>query len=56
MVEYELLTYSNRFSKYKWVITRTCSGFFDYRYCKQADVDKYKEDLATLYRVSINNV
>lgn len=56
MVEYKLLAYKNRFSKYKWVVTRTYPGFFDYRYCIQADVDKYKEDLSTLYRVSKDNV
>lgn len=52
MVEYKLLPYNNKNSSYKYVVTRTYLGFFDYRYCTKANVDKYKDDLPTLYKVS----
>lgn len=54
-ISYKLIKYSNPSSQYKHVVTRTYPGFFNYHYCKQADVDKYKEDLPKLYQVSKDN-
>lgn len=54
-VEYKLIPYLNKHSRYRYVVTRTYSGYFNYHYCKSEDIAKYKDDLAKLYQVSRNN-
>lgn len=53
--EYKLSSYSNPNSSYKFIVSREYQGYYNYHYCKQADVDKYKDDLPKLYRISKDN-
>ena len=53
MIEYKLIKSKSR--RYPFVLIKSYPGFFNYCHCKAEDVEKHKENLAELYKVSINN-